>query len=124
MHIGHTATVGGITIPGDETKTVYEVEATGYVNLGCSAGGDVYHGFYPSEKPSADVISLKVLEAIDYRFGNEGVPLNLVDSRVTGERAGKWLLNRLKEEEALGKIEQALIESLCRSMDDMASLRA
>lgn len=124
MHIGHTATVRGIAIPGDETKTVYEVEATGYVNLGCFAGGDVYHGFYPSEGPSAEVISLILLEAIDYRFGNEGVPLDLVDSRVTGERAGKWLLERLKEEESLERIEQDLIESLYRSMDDMASLRA
>ena len=111
-----TTTIDEFSIDGSEYKTEYRLEVTAEINPGCDESGDVYRGFIPGEGPSVErIVSITVEEAVDYRFGKTGVPLNFVASGVSEKEAGQWVWDQIDsdtkelEEMILEKYESEMI---------------
>lgn len=101
---------------GSDWYTSYEVEVFGEVCPG-SRGDRIT----PGEESFVDGdIRIEVRAAVDYRFGDKGVPLNLIAGEVTEKAAGEWLLKDHDEEE-IDSIKQDLIDHWCQYMADRAA---
>lgn len=80
---------------GSDWTTSYGIEIFGEINPG-SRGDRVT----PGESAFVDGdIRIEVREAVDYRFGDRGVPLDLFEGEVSDAEAGRWLLKQLSEDE-------------------------
>lgn len=108
---------------GTDWYTSYEVEVFGEINPGS-------RGNYTTPEEPAFVdgdIRIEVREVVDYRFGDKGVPLNLIAGEVNEKAAGEWLLKDHDEEEIESLKEDLLDHWRQRMADseaDEAELRA
>lgn len=106
---------------GSDWYTAYEIEIFGEINPG-SKGDRIT----PGEAPFVDGdIRIEVREVVDYRFGDTGCPLNLIEGGFTEQAVGEWLLKQLTEDE-IKSLAEVLIddwderqsELMCREWDE------
>ncbi len=101
---------------GSDWYTVYEIEIFGEINPGSKADR-----ITPGEAPFVDgPIRIEVKEAVDYRFGDTGCPLNLIEGGFTEKTVGEWLLKRLSEDE-IKSLSEVLLEDWAERQDDILS---
>lgn len=101
---------------GTNWYTVYEAEIFGEINPG-SRGDRIT----PGEDPFLDgPIRIEVREVVDYRFGDTGCPLNLIEGGFSEKFVGEWLKKQLSEKE-IADLEEKLLDGWREYMADRAA---
>ena len=101
---------------GTNWYTVYEAEIFGEINPG--GKGDRWN---PDEPAFVDgPIRIEVREVVDYRFGDTGCPLNLIEGGFSEKQVGEWLQKQLSEKE-IEDLEQKLLDGWNEHMADRAA---